>query len=87
MEINLNQPLASLPQVHGTGKAVAKKKAAVDAAEFPQTEALNKALANTQDVRPEVVARAKKLVSDPHYPPAEMIKRIANLLANNLGQE
>ncbi len=87
MEINLNQPLAPLPKLKGTEVSAPKKKAATDAAEFPQTEALNRALAKTEDVRPEVVARGKQLVADANYPPREMIRRIAHLLASNLGDE
>lgn len=87
MEINLNQPLAPLPKLKGTESTAPKKKTATDVTEFGQTEALNKALARTETVRPEVVARGKKLVEDSAYPPAETIKRIANLLASNLGKE
>jgi hypothetical protein len=35
------------------------------------------------DIRPDVVARARALVADPQYPPAETIRKIANLLAIN----
>ncbi|HEY1171413.1 MAG TPA: hypothetical protein VGH19_08605 [Verrucomicrobiae bacterium] len=41
-------------------------------------------MAQTPDVRADVIARAKKLVADPAYPPTETIRKIANLLAVNL---
>ncbi len=57
-----------------------------DQAEFGNVDALNQALKSTPDVRPEAVLKAKGLVDDPHYPPAEAIRRIANLLAIDLTQ-
>jgi hypothetical protein len=41
-------------------------------------------LAATPDSRADVVIRAENLVASSSYPPTEVIKRIANLLAANL---
>ena len=62
-------------------RAVPQKSAAEDAASFERSTALNEALAETPDVRPEVVARARALVGDPTYPPEVAIKKISQLLA------
>ena len=36
------------------------------------------------EVRDEMVERAKKLVSDANYPPAEVMRHVADLLAQHL---
>jgi len=47
---------------------------------------LTPALAETPDMRPEAVARARELIEDVHYPPAETTQRIARLLALCFGE-
>ena len=36
------------------------------------------------EARVEMVERAKKLVNDPDYPPAEVMRHVANLLAQHI---
>jgi hypothetical protein len=60
---------------------VRESRAAREAVSFAGTEALNSALAGVPEVRLQVVERAKELANDASYPPPEIIKRIANLLA------
>ncbi len=48
---------------------------------FEQSNRLNQALADTADVRPEKVARAKALVADPNYPSKEQMQKVATMLA------
>lgn len=86
MEINLNKPMASAPLATTRPTTGPVKKTAADATEFSGADALNQALAATPDTRAEVIARGKKLAADPAYPPAETIKRIANLLASKIDQ-
>lgn len=57
-----------------------------DGASFDRSAALERALAATQEVRPQVVERARQLIEDTSYPPAEAINRIANLLGMNLAR-
>jgi hypothetical protein len=45
-----------------------------------QTDSLNSALANSPEVRPEVVERAKRLAVDPNYPPRQIIEQLAKLV-------
>lgn len=59
----------------------------VDTAQFDRAAALNRALADTPDLRANEVERARELIGDVSYPPAETIQRIASLLATNLGDE
>lgn len=54
-------------------------QAASDAGEFTGTEALQRALDATPEVRPEAVAAGKALVESPHYPPDEMLRGLARL--------
>lgn len=86
MEINLNKPVASVPPTATRTTTGPVKKTTADATEFSGADALNQALAAAPDTRAEVIARGKKLAADPTYPPAETIKRIANLLAAKIDQ-
>lgn len=42
--------------------------------------ALQAALANQPEIRPEVVARARELARDPNYPSPEIIKKVAAVI-------
>ncbi|MBI5800014.1 MAG: hypothetical protein HZA92_04715 [Verrucomicrobia bacterium] len=55
-----------------------------DTAQFDRATALNRSLADTPGVRPGEVERARELIGNVSYPPAETIKRIASLLAVNI---
>ena len=85
MEVNPNigagpvQRVASKPLV-----APRSKPAETDSASFHDAEAVNGALRQTSDVRPEAVAQARELGADVKYPPLKMIQAIANLLAMKL---
>ncbi len=52
-----------------------------DAATFDGIQSLKLRLAQTSDVRPEAVARARALIADRSYPPETTIRGIAALLA------
>lgn len=52
-----------------------------DVAVFKSSEALNRALAETPDIRPASVDRARSLAASSLYPPTELINGISNLLA------
>jgi hypothetical protein len=69
--------------------AVATRRAAQHKQEvyYSRLDNLKTALDKTPAVREEEVVRAKGLVDDPKYPPAEAVRRIANLLAINLSQD
>lgn len=55
-----------------------------DTTSFYRVAALDEALQATPSSRPEAVARAKELLSDVLYPPADTIEGIATLLALKL---
>lgn len=54
-----------------------------DAASFPAATSLEARLSDIPAVRPEKVDMAKSLISDSQYPPADLLDRIAVLLAIN----
>ncbi len=56
-----------------------------DSGDFAEADALSQALKATPDVRPEAVEQARSLVSVPHYPPEEMIRRLSQLFALEFG--
>ena len=86
MEINPNRNVNPVNPVAGPAKAKgASGPAATDGdASFEQSSELHAALDATPDTRAAVVIRAENLVASSSYPPGEVIKRIANLLAANL---
>ena len=84
MEINVTQTVR--PTWWLDSGPVRAKKADVQVAEteFADSKALESKLDTVSEIRPEVVERAKGLVQTPGYPPAEVINRIAVLLASEL---
>ena len=87
MEINLNSNIESLGRIAGSQPKRLETKTESGATAFGQSEALNQALQQTPNVRPEVVATAQSAVNSSHYPPAETIKQIATLLALHMNQD
>lgn len=51
---------------------------------FENTQALEQTLKETSNVRPDVVAKAAALVSDPGWPTDESLNRVASVLAQNI---
>lgn len=48
---------------------------------------MESALRATPEVRPEVVARARRLIADIQYPPAETIRQLASLFAMHVSKD
>ncbi|MFM1770107.1 MAG: hypothetical protein RJA22_2636 [Verrucomicrobiota bacterium] len=72
-----------LPRTESAGAKRVATRPAEDAA-FAASDALARALAETPDVRPEALDRARALGISTPYPPEAMIDGIANLLAQGL---
>jgi hypothetical protein len=51
-----------------------------DSLSSASTDGLRQALAQTAEIRPEVVARAKVLAVDPSYPPRQILEGLAKLM-------
>ena len=91
MQINTNYHFSPVNRVgEASLVATAAKSASVsapsaeDVASFPDTKRLTEAIAQTPDVRADKVARARELVKQSDYPPAEMVRKIGNLIAGHL---
>jgi hypothetical protein len=87
MEVNNNKSVGPVQRPLDNAPTTRVNKATTDGAVFKNTEALDNKLEQTPDARPEVVAKAMKLVANVQYPPTETIQRIANLLALNMQKE
>ncbi len=81
MQIDPNKKAGAIAGMAASSPAVRPMKEEGDQASFLRSEALNRALRDTPDVRPERVARARELIGDVQYPPRETITKISNLLA------
>jgi hypothetical protein len=84
MEINLNGNINSPGRVQNAERTIHGTKPDAPQGEFSHVDALKLALSQTPEVRPEVVARARKVVSDAPYPPTEIIQKISHLLAMHM---
>jgi hypothetical protein len=83
MQVNLNiRPDIS---VQGDARPVARRGEAKagDHATFDHTAAVERALKDQPEARPEAVARGESVIGSPQYPPLEGIERISRLLAAN----
>lgn len=78
MEIKPSNSYSPIPpaEVRPPRRAV---QVTTDGGEFAGTEALQRALNATPDVRPEAIARGQALAESEHYPPAETMQRLARL--------
>lgn len=53
---------------------------------FERTQALEQALKEAPQVRPDAVVRASALVADADYPSEELLNQMAGLLAKNINR-
>lgn len=84
MEIKPNNHIEPATRIAPTPARPRAAGGDTDSAAFEQAQALDQALQTTPTVRPEIVARARQLISNVKYPPDETIRQIAALLAMNL---
>jgi hypothetical protein len=54
-----------------------------DSLSSANTSGLREALAQTSEIRPQVVAQGKALAVDPNYPPRELIESLAKLMVES----
>ena|ERR1700761_2467683 len=88
MEIRSNLNLSSL---NGNASPIRNKSAASSNANGNQDQitltdltSLHGALENTPTSRPDVVARARQLISDPSYPDSSVTSQVSQLLAGKI---
>jgi len=57
-----------------------------DSLSTESAESLQRALAATPEIRPEVVEAARRLVVDPNYPPRQLIEQLAKMFTEAMDQ-
>ncbi len=62
---------------------VAARRRKMGGAEWTKSKDERARLRRVPDVRPEEVARARRLIADPAYPSSETLRRVAFLLAQH----
>jgi len=87
MHINPSHHSDPVGQTELVRRSAATPRPVADGASFERSHALSHSLANTPEVRQEVVERARRLIEDTSYPPPEAINKIADLLAIKLAEE
>lgn len=81
MEVNANINTDSVHPPRVQKQRPAPAASGMDGTSFIRAEGLNRQLAATPAARPEAVQRARELIGDVKYPPADAIRGIASLLA------
>jgi len=86
MEIKFNpssvpDPLANQPVARRS-----EASSVPDQNALANVDALKKSLTDLPLVRPDKVANARSLANNPHYPPGELLDRIANLMAVHINK-
>jgi hypothetical protein len=85
MEVKANINIDTTPRVGVSPTRRQTVSAGTDSVSFQKVEALDQALQATPVARTEAVARARELIGDVKYPPADTINSIAALLALKMG--
>ncbi len=87
MEVNLNP--GQMVNA-GTSQPVPRQQStqpAENTMSFERIQALESNLKETAQIRPEAVARANALVSDPNYPSDDLLNKVAGVLAKNIQEQ
>lgn len=82
MEIDANLKWSPVSGPTPTGRPQTDAPAAADGDSFASSTALETALNNTPDVRPEAVANGRELADNPEYPSDATVKTLSNFLAS-----
>jgi hypothetical protein len=85
MKINPNANPLSVEGAQLPKPAAPASLPAADAPSFAGSAAVNSALSSTPDSRPEAVDRAKALINDSAYPGPEVLRKVSQLLASQIG--
>jgi len=78
------EALSSSPSQKTPTAATARPQSGTsDQLSSASTDGLRQALAQTNEIRPDVVARGKALAVDPNYPPRQIIESLAKLMVDS----
>jgi hypothetical protein len=84
MEIKANSSVGAVPP-GAVPTAPRVRRVDQEAGDFTGTEALERAMAQTPDVRPEAVARGRALLVLDDYPPPDVLRPLAVAFAAAFG--
>jgi hypothetical protein len=87
MEVDFNPGRS--PIIGGNQPVVRREPSAIatdKTMSFDQTTALQQSLKDSPQIRPDKVAQASALVADPSYPSADVLDRLAGLLAQHINR-
>jgi hypothetical protein len=85
MKINPNTNPVRVDGGQTPKPAAAAKLPAEEAAYFAGSAAVDSALSSTPDSRPAAVERARTLIGDPAYPGPDVLRKVSQLLAGQIG--
>ena len=84
MEIDANMNLGPLNGLTSATRSAPGPKPAGEDDSFADASALETALKNTSEIRPEAVARGLNLVNNANYPSDAAVKKLSDFLASQL---
>jgi len=85
MKINPNTNPVRVDGAQPPKPAVSAKLPAAETDAFAGSAAVNSALRNSPDSRPDAVSRARTLINDASYPGPETLRKVSQLLADQIG--
>ena len=84
MEIDANMNTSAVNGLPPPARAATGAKPVAESDSFAGSTALETALKNTSDTRPEAVARGLNLINSGNYPSADAVKKLSGFLASQL---
>jgi hypothetical protein len=84
MEIDANMNPGAVNGLFPATRSAAGAKPVAGSDSFASSAALETALKNTADTRPEAVARGLDLINSGNYPSADAVKKLSGFLASQL---
>lgn len=85
MKINTNVTSAGVDGVSVPKRPVPTATPESEEASLNGLASVTGALQGTPDIRPAAVERARTLIANPNYPGMEIMSKVSQLLADNLG--
>lgn len=84
MEIDANMKPGAVNGPFPATRSATGAKPVAESDSFARSTALETALKNTADTRPEAVARGLDLINNGNYPSADAVKTLSSFLASQL---
>lgn len=84
MQVDPKNTTGAVTRVDTSQPVARKSRVESEHVTFDSSDAIDSEYQQVPDTRVDAVSRAKELVAQTHYPPAEIMKRIASLLAMHM---